>query len=240
MRKEQSLKEIAKMAASARFKLARAKLSNDNSEGLVPALLNHLRLHENTRWLIYSPHLADQIPKSRAAHAFASLQMSSLHYEIIRLCTFWDPVDLDSRSIPTVVALADCPEVSKYVYDDHYMHYERHDEALAKDWGNKARRRLRDGVRGALEIERSDILRHTRNFRDKLAHQLERTAEEKRGPVPPPLYGDERKLLGKTVTTVNRLYLSLNGTGFAWDSAKRMHKRNAKAFWKGAKFNVLR
>ena len=42
------------------------------------------------------------------------------------------------------------------------------------------------------------------------------------------------------VTAVNRLYLSLNGTGFAWDSAKRMHRRNAETFWKGVTIEVLR
>lgn len=240
MHKEKSLKEIAKMSPAERFKLARNKLSDDKNEGIVPALLNHMRVHENTRWLVYSSYLSEQMPKSHAAHAFASLQISALHYEIIRLCTFWDPIDLDSRSIPTIVALADCPEVSRCVYDDHYTHYELHDKALAKTWGNKARRRLRDGIRGALEIEETDVLGHTRNFRDKLAHQLEVTREEKRSAVPLPRYGDERKLLRKTVTTVNRLYLSLNGTGFDWDTATKMHKRNAEAFWKGVTIEVLR
>ena len=99
---------------------------------------------------------------------------------------------------------------------------------------------MRDGIRGAQELETSDILRSARNFRDKLAHQLEQTREEKKGTVALPKYGDERKLLGKTVTAVNRLYLSLNGAGFAWDSAKRMHRRNAESFWKGVTIEVLR
>lgn len=228
------------MSSNERWQLAKDKLSNADNEGLVPTLLGHIRAHENTRWLVYSSHLSDQIPRSYAAHAFVELQKSVLHYEIVRLCTFWDAVDLDGRSIPTIVALADCPGVSKCVYDDHFAHYEHSDIDWAKQWGAKARRRLRDGIRGAKEVEQSDVLRHTRNYRDKLAHQLEQTAEERQGAVPMPRYGDERKLLGKTVTAVKRLYLSLSGTGFAWDSAKWMHKRNAEALWKGISIKVLR
>lgn len=240
MHKEQSLKEIEKMSAKERWKLARDKLSDENSAGLVPTLLGHMRAHENTQWLVYNSFMANQVPRSHAAHAFTELQKSTLHYEIVRLCTFWDPVDLDSRSIPTIVALADCTGVSKCVYDDHFGHYENFDIFHAKEWGIKARRRLRTGIRDAKKVEESDLLRHSRNFRDKLAHQLDKTREEKRQAIPLPRYGDERKLLAKTVTAVDRLYLSLSGTGFAWDSAMKMHKRNAEAFWKGVTIRVLR
>lgn len=240
MRKEQSLREIQNLSATERWKLALAKLSNEQNAGVVPTLLQHMRAHENTRWLVYKPQIADQVPTSHAAHAFTELQRSVLHYEIVRLCTFWDPVDLDSRSIPTIVALADCRGVSQCVYDDHFQHYANCDPSIASDWGQKARRQLRTGIRGAREVENSSLLRQSRNFRDKLAHQLEKTNEEKRQVVASPLYGDERKLLGKTITAVNRLYLSLSGTGFAWDDATNMNKRNAEAFWKGVVINVLR
>ncbi len=228
------------MSSDDRWRLAREKLSNTENQGAAPTLLGHMRLHENTRWLVYKPHLSDQIPKSHAAHAFTELQNSVLHYEIMRLCTFWETVDLDSRSIPTIVALADCSGVSQCVYDDHFSHYRSYDSDIAKKWGAKARRRLRTGIRGANEIEASDILFNVRNFRDKLAHQLELTRREKEAAIPLPRYGDERNLFRKTVTTLNRLYLSLNGTGFDWDSAKKMHRRNAEAFWKGVKIEVMR
>jgi len=228
------------MSPHDRWQLAREKLSDSGNAGVVPTLLGHMRAHENTRWLVYSSCLASQIPESHAAHAFIELQKSVLHFEIVRLCTFWDTVDLDSRSIPTIVALANCSDVSKCVYDDHFSQYQNFDLTRAKEWGSLARRRLRAGIRGAHEIENSNLLRHVRNFRDKLAHQLEQSREEKRTAVPKPRYGDERKLLGKTITTVNRLYLSLNGTSFAWDSAKAMHKRNAEAFWNGVTIKVLR
>lgn len=240
MNRDKSLKKIEKMPPHERWQLAREKLRKSESVGVVPTLLGHMRAHENTRWLVYTSRLSDQVPRSHAAHAFIELQKSVLHYEIVRLCTFWDPVDLDSRSIPTIVALADCVGVSKCVYDDHFSQYQSFDLGWAKEWGTKARRRLRAGIRGANEIERSDVLNQVRNYRNKLAHQLEKTHKEKDIAVPLPRYGDERKLLGKTVTNVNRLYLSLNGTGFDWENAKTMHKRNAEAFWNGVKIEVLR
>ncbi len=240
MNKERSIKEIEKLSTEDRWLLARENLSDSENEGAVPALLDHIRAHENTRWLVYSSIMTEQIPRSYAAHAYFELQKSVLHYEIMRLCTFWDPVDLDSRSIPTIAALADCSGVSECVYCDHLSHYQSVEHGIAKKLGTKARRDLRTGIRGSHEIEGSDVLRHVRNFRDKLAHQLEKTRREKNSAVPLPRYGDERKLLGKTITTVNRLYLSLSGTGFDWDSAKKMHKRNAEALWKGVTISVLR
>lgn len=240
LRKEQSIKEIEKMSIQERYRCARDKLANEQNEGVVPALLNHLRVHENTRWLVYSEHLPKQIPHSHAANAFNALQMSALHYEIIRLCTFWDPIDLDSRSIPTIVKLADSPGVLECVYDDHFEHYGHRENAYAKDWASKARRRLRDGIRDAKRIETSDMLRRTRNFRDKLAHQLEITSAEKKGVIQASLYGDERRLLKKTITTVSRLYLTLNGTNLDWSNARKIHRRNAEAFWRGVRVNVRR
>ena len=228
------------MAPAERWEAARDKLCNADDRGAVPALLNHLRVHENSHWLNYRQELSEQIPTSYAAHAFRSLQMSSIHYEFIRICTFWDPVDFDSNSIPTIVELADCRGVSKCVYDDHFDHYAALDSALAKSWATKARRKLRAGVRGARTIENSEVLRAARNFRDKLAHQLEETRAEKRGPVQAPKYGDERKLLNQTVTTLNRLYLSLKGTSLDWSGSRRMHKRNAASLWKGVAIEVKR
>lgn len=228
------------MPALDRWNLARNKLSDSKGRGLVSEILALMRTHENARWLVYSSHLSDQIPTSHAAHAFSDLQRSVLHYEIVRLCTFWDQVDLDSRSIPTIVALADSRDVSDIVYKDHYSHYEDFDDAYARRWGNSARRRLRCGIRGAKEIASSDILTHVRNYRDRLAHQLERTRAEAAADVPSPRYGDEKWIYERTITTIKRLYVSLSGASMDWSGAKAIHKRNADSFWNGVKINVLR
>ncbi|SLN27771.1 hypothetical protein ROA7450_01131 [Roseovarius albus] len=238
MHKEKSLKEIHKVSPQERWQLACKKLRGEDSTGAVSSLLQHMREHENTQWVVYTSQLSGQLPRSYAAHAFSQLQNTLLEYEIVRLCTFWDPIDLDSQSIPTIVALADCQGVSNCVYEDHFSHYASFDLSLAKNWSAKARRQLRTGIRGAYSIEESDILKSVKNFRDKLAHQLEQTREEKRGAVPLPRYGDEKKLLRKTITVVNNLYLSLNATGFDWQGAKEINRRNAKAFWKGVTIQV--
>ncbi|MES2969504.1 MAG: hypothetical protein V4804_12210, partial [Pseudomonadota bacterium] len=106
MYEDKSRKKINTLTPKERLEIARNKLSNDQDKGLVPSLLNHLQMHENNRWLVYSDLLANQIPRSHAAKAFSSLQMNALHYELIRICSFWEKLDFDGISIPTVVALA--------------------------------------------------------------------------------------------------------------------------------------
>jgi len=239
MHRDKSIKEINKMDALERWNTAKEKLNNSDNNGAVSALINHLSIHENSRWLNFRPELANQVPTSRAANAFYALQMTNIHYEIIRLCTFWDPIDLDSNSVPTIVALADSTSVAQLVYNDHFSHYELYDKALAERWGNKAKDKLQNGVRDAKIIENSSILKSTRNYRDKLAHQIEQTREEKKGPVPVPRFGDERKLLENTISVMDQLYLSLHGTDFDWEGSKDMRTRNAAAFWKGVKIEVL-
>lgn len=230
------------MTAQERLTLARSKLSDSSDDGAVAALIQHMRGHENTRCVIYAPQLSDQIPRSYAAHAFSELQRTLLHYEIVRLCTFWDYEDLDGRSIPTIVALADSRDVTQLVFDDHFSHYDKMDNDLGRRHGEKARRRLREAVRSAKGIIASDLLRQTKNYRDKLAHQLETTQEERNAtaPIPLPKYGDERKLLDRTVRVVDLLYSSLNGTSFDWRGTKAMHRRNAEALWLGIRVTVLR
>lgn len=240
MREKESLEKIEKMSPEERWQLAAKKLSDTDNGGIVDTLLGHMRAHENTRWLVYNAELTDQIPRSYAAHAFTELQKSALNYEVIRLCSFWDKVDFDSRSIPTIVALADCSGVSDHVYNKHYSQYQDHDPELARRWGIKGRRLLRAGIQAAKQVAQSDTLLNVRNYRDRLAHQLEITYCEKRSAVPLPRYGDERKLLEKTVKIVGFLYRSISGTGFDWTSSKAMHVRNAEAFWKGVKIEVLR
>lgn len=88
MRPEKSLEGIGAMSDRKRWKLAQEKLSGAHDCGAVQNLIDHVRTHQNVQQLVYSSRLAEQIPTSYAAHAFADLQKSMLHYEVIRLCTF--------------------------------------------------------------------------------------------------------------------------------------------------------
>lgn len=235
-----SLRKIAKMPAKDRLELARQKLSDAIGEGLVSSVLRHLRDHENTRWLVYESHLAGQIPASHAAHAFMALQASTLHYEVIRLCSFWDKADLDGRSIPTIVALADCPKVSRLAGADLQAHYDQMHAAWGRQYGLTGRWRLRVGVRSAKEVSTSETLRNVRNYRGRLAHQLARTSAERQGPLPLPRFGDERLLLEKTIEITQVLQASLNGQDHDWQSSRDISRGHAEALWKGVRIAVLR
>jgi AbiU2 len=240
MHESASITKIDTLTPKERLEIARKKLSVDQDKGLVPSLLNHLQMHENNRWLAYSDHLPNQIPRSHAAKAFSSLQTNALHYELIRICSFWEKLDFDSISIPTVVALAESPDVMHLVYEHHLGQYPVDEGRWREDRARLALCRLHYGIREAKEIAGSELLKHLRNHRDKLAHQLERTRLEKGGPpVPLPRFGDERKLLQKTVKIVNRLYMSISGIGFAWNESWSMSKRNARALWCGVSIEVL-
>ncbi len=70
MHKDQSLKKINQMSPQDRWQSARDKLSDAQNVGAASALIEHLRTHENTRWLVYSPELARQVPRSYAGLAF--------------------------------------------------------------------------------------------------------------------------------------------------------------------------
>lgn len=227
MHKDQSLKKIAGMTPDERFQLARKKTNQ-----LVGAAIRHLQTHANNAVIVYTDTLSKQVPESYAANAFNTFQIDLLHYEYIQLCKFWDAVDLDSYSVPTVIALVDDPGIGRLVYEDHFKHYESFDHTYAERWGKQARARLRSGIRKGRKIETSEILKRTRNFRDKLAHLLDITREEKRGPVSAPKYGDERTILRQTQSVINYLHLSINGTDFAWGDSRRINKRNSQSLWR--------
>ncbi|MES2846920.1 MAG: hypothetical protein V4747_18025 [Pseudomonadota bacterium] len=240
MYEDKSRKKINTLTPKERLEIARNKLSNDQDKGLVPSLLNHLQMHENNRWLVYSDLLANQIPRSHAAKAFSSLQMNALHYELIRICSFWEKLDFDGISIPTVVALAESPDVMHLVHANHLGQYPADEGRWREDGARLALCRLHYGIQEAKEIAGSELLKQMRNHRDKLAHQLEQTRLELGGPlIPLPKFGDERKLLQKTVKIVNRLYMSISGIGFAWNESWSMSKRNARALWCGVSIEVL-
>lgn len=79
------------------------------------------------------------------------------------------------------------------------------------------------------------------NLRNKhWAHHLEQTHAEKQGKVTPMKFGDEKKLLNKTISVVEGLHLSINGAGFSWNESREIARKNAAALWDGCRFEVLR
>lgn len=243
-------------------RLTRAK---DKVQLIVDGLIHHIRLHENNALIVHSPLLTDQIPKSFAANAFNIVQESIFHYEIVRLCTFWDGIDLDKANIPTVVELVDDPNVLNEVAkarETDWLDVETRDldpsadpaiqaqrkegfralnEEFAREQAAKAMQRLKEAISSTRNTLGSSKLKSAMNLRNKhLAHRLEKTREEKKGTVAPMMYGDERKLLAETITIVDGLHLSINGAGFTWDRTQEIARRNAEYLWQGCTIKVLR
>lgn len=230
-----SKKIIAEMDPSVRYRLAQEK-----TQALVKALMAHIPIQANNAHIVYSPDLAGQIPSSFAANAFQVFQATNLHYELVRLCSFWDRLDLDSRSLPTIIELADSREVSRLVYDDHKALHNDPIPGYADKLAKRARARLRTAIRDANKVSASSKLAAVQNYRNKLAHQLEITRAEKKADIPAPRYGDEKWLLDRTITAVDRFHQCLNGSGFDFAGSKDISKRNAEALWKGVTIKVLR
>jgi hypothetical protein len=118
MTPEQTKQKIAAMDSLERFLQAQGKI-----QWMVEELIALIALHENNALITYSPLLSGQLPRSYAARAFNVVQESIHRYEIIRLCTFWDGVDLEKANIPTVIELVADRSVSGQAakrMEDHF------------------------------------------------------------------------------------------------------------------------
>ncbi len=260
MDRKRSRKNIAEMPIPKRLSLAKEKV-----KWMVDELIILIELHENNALITYSPILSDQIPRSHAARAFNVVQASIQRYEIIRLCTFWDGVDLDKASIPTVVELVDHPRISDLVAKDFIEHWgnigfhmdtdpdpaiqaqieatvRANEVEFGRQEGTKAVQRLAEAIKVARKTEKSSKLKSTQSARHKFAHRLKATSEELQNPgtVAAMKYGDERDLLEETIEIIDGLYLSINGTSFSWKDSRRIAENNSRALWEGCTFKVLR
>jgi hypothetical protein len=76
------------------------------------------------------------------------------------------------------------------------------------------------------------------NIRDKhLAHSLERTRREKRGPVAQMKYGDETAVLERSEAIIEQLYCWVSGKSFSIADARRIDEENATSLWRACKFD---
>ena len=243
--------------------LERFSLAQEKTRWMVDELIGLIALHENNALITYSPILSDQIPRSYAARAFNVVQESIHRYEIIRLCTFWDGVDLDKANIPTVIELVDDPRIYRRAAQDLEDHWRslghvvanpdpdpaiqikieallyESNQAFGRQEGVKAVQRLEETIKAARETIASPKLRSVRNARDKLAHRLKVTRAEK-GPVTvhPAKYGDEKDLLEDTINIVGGLHFSINGTDWDWENSRRISRESARALWEHCSFDI--
>ena len=254
--------EIKDLPRPERITLAKAKMTK-----IIDHFLYVIELHANNSFVVFSPVLASQIPRSYAANAFKVFQRSMYQIEIVRLCAIWDGIDLDKENIPTVVALIDDDEIIEMLAEETRSH--RVNEAsggltnpskddpdlaafeqemtkqinlqFAGEEASTARTELRRAIADTREVLGSERLASIMNMRDKhLAHSLETTRREKDGPVQPMKYGDETKLLNASIPIVERLYCWVNGTSFSIENSQEIDQNNAEALWTGCKFVDLR
>ena len=262
--REKLLDKIARMPITNRLAKAKEKL-----QWMVDELIQLIALHENNAFITYSPLLVKQIPKSFAANAFNVVQESVHRFEVVRICTFWDGVDLDKANIPTVIELVDDPSVIDKVAgetelawtDIGFPHITPHQdpnadaeilkslrarhEKAAKTRGVRAKTTLQQAIKLGRATSLSPKVHSVMNLRDKLAHRLSVTRREKKAAkdnkadVRSMKYGDERDLLDTTIKVIWGLHCSINGTDFDWDESRRIARKNAAALWEGCTFDVL-
>jgi hypothetical protein len=223
-------------------------------------------MHEANALVVYSPKLAEQIPRSHAAHAFNQFRSSMHLFEIIRLCALWDPPGTERESIPTIVQFFNAPAIVDQMARDRHDRYANQAEpadlgsdpeyaaayreawkkdrsAAAREAEQRLRQRLGFAAEKAAEVVTSSRLKAMREFRDAyIAHNLtlpeaDTTSEENVMRVHP---GDETALLEDTVAVADALHSELNDTSFDWEGARQMASRNAAALWDNCAFNVPR
>ena len=220
-----------------RIELAKAKM-----EKVLDHFLYLLELHANNALVVYSPILSSQITPSYAANAFNVFQRSMHQFEIVRLCALWDGADAAKENIPTVIELIDDGAIidmlaeeprQQWAKDSIHLFNAADDPKLnaaeleavkraelefADKQASRAKSELQHAIAEARSIYGSTRLASVMNIRDKhLAHALETTCREKRGPVASMKYGDETALLDLSVPIVERLFCWVNGKSFTID-----------------------
>ena len=249
-----------KLPATERVELAKAKMAK-----VLDHFLYVVELHANNSFIVYSPILASQIPKSFAANAFNVFQQSMHQIEIVRLCAIWDSARTDKENIPTVVELVDTDEIVEILAEETRSHW------LGQNSGNfnpstdpdvtaierksirnleiahgyeqaaEAKIELRRAITDARAILGSPLLASVMNHRDKhLAHSLERTYREKKAAIAPMKYRDEKTLLDASIPIIERLYCWVNGKNFSISKSQEIDQENAEALWSGCQFSDLR
>jgi AbiU2 len=242
-----------------RIELAKVKM-----EKVLDHFLYLLELHANNALVVYSPILSSQIPPSFAANAFNVFQRSMHQFEIVRLCALWDGPDAAKENIPTVIELIDDDAIIDTLAEETRQHrardalqlfnaaddpklntaereaVKRAELEFADEQASRAETELRHAIAEARDIFGSPRLASVMNIRDKhLAHALETTRREKRGPVVPMKYGDETALLDQSAPIVEQLFCWVNGKSFSIDDSRRIDEENASSLWHGCKFENL-
>jgi len=212
----------------------------DEAKRITALVVDHLQylldIHESNAVLLYSDTLSKQVPKSHAANAFNVFREAMHQIEIVRVCALWDTAHIEKESIPTVIELIDDPKVLHALADQARV---GHHEEFGRQQAQKAVTSLKEAIKKARELKKSERLKSIRNLRDKhVAHYLTETIEEKKGPVAPMKHGDEGPVLDATIPIVEALNSWVNGVGLSFKAAQAIDRKCAEALWGACTFKV--
>lgn len=244
----------------------RTTRAKERADKLVGHIATLFLMHEANAFVIYSPKLAGQIPRSYAAHAFNQFQRSMHLFEIVRLCALWDPPSLDRESIPTIIELFNEPSLVNQIARDRHNQYANEAEpadldatsdpelaaavralwkkdrsAFALKTERQVRQQLAFAAEKAAEVRSSSRLKAMRRFRNTyIAHNLTLPEPDLKAKeqVSSIRYGDEAALLADTVAVADALHCGLNGTSFDWEESRQIARKNAAALWDNCAFHV--
>ena len=238
-----------------RIEVARTKMHR-----VVDHLLYLLALEANNSFIVYSPILSEQIPRSYAANAFNTFSRSAHQFAVMRLCALWDGVRNDRENIPTVAALVNDDAIIETMIETTHVHAHttsgagddpdfgaeertwaiEGDKLFRAQQARKDKHDLREALDKVRKIVNSPQLKALMHIRHKhLAHNLSKTDHEKHGAIQPTTYGEQAELIEQSIPIVEPLYRCVNGTSFSVDSSRDFYRRSAAALWRGCKFDVL-
>ncbi|MEZ5887956.1 MAG: hypothetical protein R3D56_13900 [Paracoccaceae bacterium] len=243
-------------------KPARAERAKVVVKELTQRIQPVLELHAASEIIVYADTLSSQIPPSRAALAFNSLQESIFQLLVIKLVSLWEAPADNRFSIPTAIALIDDGDLiaalAKETYEAHAnrcvrninpsgdMELDRIAEQSARTWQlgfardqeANAKQSLRDLVKDVAALRAGSIAEALTNARDHMAHSLEKTRRELSAPVPSAKYGFEKTLLEEAMAAIETLYCWVNGTSFdIKGNCLEIAREQARDFWENLKFS---
>lgn len=230
---------------------------------LTDRVIQVISIAANNEIVSYSDSVSSTIPESYAAHAFRTVQDSLYFFGLIRLMSLWDNAATNAISIPTAVCLLDKTSIFKNIEDDYrnwYANKERHHlspnadaavqmeiERFLQDLQNEEAKKMSIHTRlkltNAMDMAKltynDSSTKVIKNLRDHLAHSLTKTRAELKTPVEQAKYGQEKELLQKSISIIQDLYVTVNGTSF--DIAGEVfdqETKNARDFWESCDFNL--
>ncbi len=213
----------------------RLAIAESKTAKLLDLGIELINYHASNRIILFSNVLGSQIPQSYAGHAFHFFRRGLFEIEVIKLARLWDRPGQHTYSIPSVWSLVRDSNFQEFIKQRHFTADAYGDNAneLTRRWSRLNRLLSRDGE--------NPLRLAVANFRHKhLAHFLEQTYDEEKGVTfRTVVYGDERRLLYRTLSVINVLDLAVRRSGFNWKESCKMARRNAEALWHGCTFKVL-